>query len=240
MTDREKSFLREKFGANCDLDAFQKRLDDGEPFAYILGEWYFYDEVYTVTPDVLIPRPDTEHLVESAIKALKPGDRLLDLCCGSGCVGISTVRNSRGTSVLSCDISAAALDITRQNAERNGVNDRVETRQVDVLDRDALRSLGRFPVVASNPPYIRREVIPTLETVQREPKLALDGGDDGLDFYRALVDAFGDLVEVGGVMALEIGYDQGDDLRRLCREARLDCEVRRDYSGNERVVVIRN
>jgi len=238
MTAHEAALLRDRFGADCDLDAYEKRMADGEPLAYILGEWYFWDETYTVSPDVLIPRPDTEHLVEAAIKALKGGGRLLDLCCGSGCVAISALLHSDAVSGTACDISDGALEITRINAVRNKVNKPLEIKKLDVLDRNALAALGRFDVVASNPPYIRTDVIPTLETVQSEPVLALDGGSDGLIFYRALVSAFELLVNDGGVMLLEIGYDQGDELRLLCAEYGLDCMVTRDYGGNERVVKI--
>ena len=155
ITDREIAMLRDKFGAECDIEAFRKRLDDGEPLAYILGEWYFWDEVYTVTPDVLIPRADTEHVVEAAVKRLNGGGSLCDLCCGSGCIGISVLCHTDGTSCLSCDISPAALDITRKNAEINGVSGRLAALLTDVLDKNALASLGRFDVVTSNPPYIR-------------------------------------------------------------------------------------
>jgi len=230
--------LRDKFGSDCDIEAFRRRLDDGEPLAYILGEWYFWDEEYTVTPDVLIPRADTEHVVEAAIKRLDGGGSLCDLCCGSGCIGISTLCHTSKTTCLSCDISSAALDITRENAERNGVSGRLTTRCIDVLDRNALALLGSFDAVTSNPPYIRTDVIPTLETVKREPVLALDGGSDGLVFYRALVSAFDLLVKAGGVMLLEIGFDQGNDLRQLCREAGLGCVIKKDYSQNDRVAVI--
>ena len=239
MTAREEALLKEKFGADCDMAAFRARLDGGEPFAYILGEWYFWDEVYKVTPDVLIPRPDTEHVVEAALKYLSENGTMCDLCCGSGCIGISTAAHKKGAHCLSCDISDGALEITKHNAALNGVSDRVTVRKVDVLDPAQLAELGRFDAVTSNPPYIRTDVIPSLETVQREPRLALDGGTDGLIFYRALIDAFDVLVNEGGVMILEIGYDQGDDLRKLCKTADLSCTIKRDYGGNDRVAEIR-
>jgi len=238
MTLREEALLREKFGPNCDMASFRARLDGGEPFAYILGEWYFWDEVYKVTPDVLIPRPDTEHIVEAALRYLPENGSMCDLCCGSGCIGISIAAHKKGAVCLSCDISAAALDITVHNASLNGVSGRIAVKQLDVLDGVSLAGIGKFDVVTSNPPYIRTDVIPTLETVQREPMLALDGGADGLVFYRALLDAFDSLVNDGGVMILEIGYDQGDELRALCNERRLTCEIRKDYSSNDRVCIV--
>ncbi len=239
MTDRERRLLREKFGPDYDFAAADRRMREGEPLAYLLGEWYFYDETYIVTPDVLIPRPDTEHLVDAARKALKAGDTLLDLCCGSGCVGISAVLHAPGTSVLLCDVSEKALGIARRNAERNRAADRASFRRTDVLDAEQLRALGSFPVVTANPPYIRTGLLPSLETIRREPRLALDGGEDGLRFYRALTAAFPMLVKEGGVMLLEIGWDQGDALRRLAADASLSCEIRRDYGGNERVAVLK-
>ena len=238
MTPREEALLKEKFGADCDMAAFRARLDGGEPFAYILGEWYFWDEVYKVTPDVLIPRPDTEHIVEAALKHLPENGTMCDLCCGSGCIGISTIAHKKGAHCLSCDISDGALEITRHNAALNGAADRITVRKLDVLDPTQLAELGKFDIITSNPPYIRTDVIPTLETVQREPKLALDGGTDGLIFYRALTGAFDVLVKDGGVMILEIGYDQGNDLRQMCKAAGLECTVKRDYGGNERIGII--
>lgn len=239
MTDLEKRLLREKFGGGADLDGAERRLADGEPFAYILGEWYFMNETYEVSPAVLIPRPDTEHLTEAAVKALPKGGELLDLCTGSGCVGISALCARPDCTALLCDLSEAALDVASRNAVRNGVSSRASLRRLDVLSPE-LTSLGRrFPVVTANPPYIRTDVIPTLETVRREPHMALDGGADGLVFYRALLSAFDALVGDGGAMLLEIGYDQGDALRSLAAAHGLSIAVARDYGGNDRVVTLR-
>ncbi len=222
-----------------DLHAALARRLSGEPLAYILGDAEFYRESYLVTPDVLIPRPDTECLVEYAVKNLPRGARFADLCTGSGCIAISTLASRPDTTAVAVDISDAALAVARRNAERNGVSNRITFLRADVLAPIEPATLGRLDAVLSNPPYIARKVVETLSPeVKREPRLALDGGEDGLDFYRAMLAYLPALVQ-GGTILFEIGYDQECAIIRLARGAGLSCEVRRDYGGNPRVAILR-
>ena len=218
---------------SCIRDAI-KRAMTGEPVQYIVGKWSFMGNEFVVNKDVLIPRADTEILCEKAIEFIsdKKGARVLDLCCGSGCIGISIAVVARDCFVECCDISRGALEVTRRNAELNGVD-------VKVTESDLLNNCGEYQLIVSNPPYIPTGVIEGLETNVRdhEPMLALDGGADGLDFYRRIAeDAVHHLV-VGGGLFLEIGYDQATAVTNiLAQQGYGDITVIKDYSGNDRVV----
>ena len=227
MTERDLSFLKEHFEGD-ELQKVVERIELGEPLAYVIGEWYFWDETFKLNEACLIPRPDTEHLVEHGLKHIKPGDSIADICCGSGCIGLSILKHTKDTVCTFVDISDGALAMTKLNAERMGL-----TRRCRFICQDILQSRveGDFDVILSNPPYIKSGVVPTLEVARHEPKTALDGGEDGMDFYRVLVKDY-----APKVMLLEIGYDQKEDIMSLC-----DCEVYNDYGGNPRVaVIIRN
>lgn len=232
----EERLLREYFPAPEAQKEARRRLADGEPLAYILGEWSFYGEVYTVTPDVLIPRSDTEILVERLIRDLPQNGRFLDLCTGSGCVAISVAAHRPDLTCVAVDISAAALDIARKNAARNGVTERIRFVRGDVLG-DLPDAGDGFCAIAANPPYIDSAVVDTLsEQVRREPRLALDGGADGMDFYRAILSRHLSRLTPDGMLYFEIGYDQAEKITRLC--APRPCRILRDYGGNDRVAVI--
>lgn len=233
----EARLLCEAFSGDA-LEAALARRVAREPLQYILGEWGFWRESYEVSPDCLVPRPDTEHLVERAIELLPRGARFADLCTGSGCVAISTLCSRPDTSALAVDLFERTLALATRNALRNGVADRVTFLQADVLKTPP--SVGVFDAILSNPPYIQSAVVDTLEKeVLGEPRAALDGGADGLDFYRAILTVWRPLLREGGFFLFEIGYDQGEALRALAREQGLLAEVFRDYGGNERVVLIR-
>ena len=185
----EQRLLREYFGENTEARAdAERRLREHEPLAYILGDTVFFRETYRVTPDVLIPRPDTERLVEKIIKKLPADGHLLDLCTGSGCVAISSIKNGKpGCRAVAVDLSEAALVIAKENAVQNVVSDRIEFLREDVF-HPSLDTLLRFDVIASNPPYVKSAVVDTLEPeCQREPRIAFDGGENGMDFYRAIL-----------------------------------------------------
>ena len=186
MQTMEERLLFEYFGENeAALADARRRLACHEPLAYVLGETVFFDEYYYVTPDVLIPRPDTERVVEWCLKKLPKSGRLLDLCCGSGCIGISSLVHSRDTEAVSVDISEKALSVAERNAERNGVRERIRLVQADLLKDDFLCEKERFDVIVSNPPYVRTAVVDTLEPeCGYEPRIAFDGGEDGMVFYR--------------------------------------------------------
>ncbi len=241
MLPREKRILLEYYPE--DSPAFAEaaaRLEKGEPLAYIVGEEYFFGERYKLSADCLIPRPDTECLVERLIGCLSPGACFADFCTGSGCIAISTLCHTTGTRALAVDISEGALAMARENAELNGVADRIAFRRADLLD-PAFEVGERFAAVVSNPPYIPSDVIATLDISVRghEPIIALDGGEDGMLFYRRLISRFDDFVDEGGVMLLEIGYDQREAIKRLCADAGLAVTVERDYGGNDRVAVVK-
>ncbi len=240
MTDREYRLICERFADESDREAAVKRLNDREPLAYILGEWYFYRQTYKITPDCLIPRPDTEHLVEQLCKELPRNGRFADLCTGSGCIAISTLCERTDCSALAVDISKGAVCIANENAKTNGVSDRIEIVEKDILCGDCLED-RQFDIIVSNPPYIRSDVIDTLEyEVLQEPRAALDGGDDGLLFYRAIIKNYTKNLKDVGAFIFEIGYDQASDLEELCKkDGFYGFSVLKDYSGNDRVVTVR-
>ncbi len=234
ISEKDLRLLREKFPeADCFSKAL-KRLADHEPLAYILGEWYFYDEVYKVSPHCLIPRPETEHLVDELIKKLPPNGCFADLCTGSGCIAISVLAHRKDCTAVAVDISEKTLDIAKKNAVANKVIDRVEFVQGDILHGNVLKN-RTFHIIVSNPPYIRSGVIETLEPeVLCEPRIALDGGKDGLDFYHILITEYTKNIKQSGYLICEIGYDQGDKLKEIC-----PCAIKKDYSGNDRVMLLK-
>lgn len=222
-------------------DAVRRRAAR-EPLQYLLGTWDFWRQTYEVSPQCLIPRPDTEILVEEAIRLLPDGAFFADLCTGSGCIAISVLAERPDTRALAAELSADALGIAQRNAERNGVSDRFLGMQADVLQlTDDFWS--RYPApdaILSNPPYIRTDVLGTLAPeVQREPQMALDGGADGLLFYRALTSMAEERLKPGGICLFEIGFDQGPALRELAVDHGFSCDIRRDYGGCERVAILR-
>ncbi len=231
--------LRERFPEGPELDEAFRRLAAGEPVQYITGIAYFYDETYHVSPDCLIPRPDTERLVELAVKFVGSSKmRMLDLGTGSGCIAISTAAHCSDLAVTAVDISPGALELAEKNALHNGVADRVSFMLADMRDSGFIGSLpdGGFDIIASNPPYIATGVLPTLDrSVRLEPMLALDGGPDGLDFHRTILKDYRKKLAPGGVMLLEIGYDQSGAVHALAEEYGYICKIHRDYGGNDRV-----
>lgn len=234
--DIEARLLCEKFENEALERAVQKRMTH-YPLQYIIGEWEFWRECYEVSEHCLVPRPDTEHLVEAAIKRLPRGARFLDLCTGSGCVAISTLCSRPDTSAVAVDLFEETLALATRNAERNGVAARVSFRLADVLK--GCEEEGVYDAILSNPPYIRAQVMPTLSTeVKHEPAAALCGGEDGLDFYRAILSKWRKALKRDGFFLFEIGYDQAEDLRALAAEHGLCATVFRDYGGNDRVVLL--
>ena len=230
----EARLLAQRYGDRVPPSVLERRLSH-EPLQYLLGEWWFCRERYIVTPDCLIPRADTETLVEQAVRYLPEHARFLDLCTGSGCVAISTLCARPDTAAAAVDKFEKTLDVARRNAEANGVAGRCTFFAADVLaDPPAWEP---FDAVLANPPYIPDAVVPTLSPeVRHEPPAALCGGPDGLDFYRAMLTRWTALLRPGGFWLFEIGYDQADALRRLAAEHGLSCEVTRDLGGNDRVV----
>lgn len=207
------------------------------PLQYIIGNWDFYGLKFKVGEDCLIPRSDTECVVERAIKLIPVGTRFADLCAGSGCIGISVLHKRPDLICDAVELYPKTLEIALENAKSNGVDARYNGHIGDVLSGDGLN--GEYSVIISNPPYIRTSVIDDLSIeVKHEPFVALDGGEDGLIFYRAILDKYEKNLSDGGTFIFEIGYDQGDDLRRLAFERNMLCEIAKDLSGNDRVAVI--
>ncbi len=214
------------------LEAMKKRLGR-IPLQYIIGEWPFYRQTYRITPDCLIPRQDTELLVERAIELLPPNAFFMDLCTGSGCIAVSILSERKDTRALATDISSKALDLARFNAERNGVSDRLFLQRSDVKK---MEWNGEKPIaILSNPPYIRSADIKTLSPeVRKEPVIALDGGEDGMDFYRSLLGFAERYLETTGFCLFEIGYDEAPLIKQLANTHGLSCKILRDYAGNDR------
>ena len=218
------------------IEAVERRAKR-EPLQYIIGTAYFYREKYKVTPDCLIPRFDTEILVDYAVKNLPRGATFMDLCTGSGCVAISVLCNTEDTTAIAVDIDGGALAVAEENAHSNGVGDRIHLRRIDltceVVDEPVF-------AVLSNPPYVSEEAYQGLEgEIFCEPAHAFLGGEDGGDFYRHLTPIYKGKIAKEGFIAYEIGYDQADLLRQISEDNGMSCEIIKDLSGNDRVAVLR-
>ena len=224
------------------LDAVRRRLAH-EPLQYILGEWEFYRQIYEVTPDCLIPRADTEILVETAIRLLPIGAHFADLCTGSGCIAISTLAERPDTEAIAFEKFPATLALAQRNATKNEVDARFCGILADVLSPNPFwEKDAPFDAILSNPPYIPTKDIDALSPeVHAEPSVALDGGEDGLLFYRAILKNYTPLLKKDGFFLFEIGFDQADDLISLGREHNFaHIRVIRDFGGNDRVVYLSN
>ena len=214
-----------------------ERRKKGEPLQYILGETEFMSLDFFVREGVLIPRSDTEILVETVID--KIGDKkttVADICTGSGCIGISIAHYKKNTDVELFDISDIALETAEKNIKRNNLSDRVKSYKMDILNEYPKK---KYDVVVSNPPYIENAVIETLQTEVKdyEPRIALDGGEDGLVFYRRITGTENNFLKKGGLLAFEIGYNQGESVRGLMKNDFYDTEVIKDLNDNDRVVI---
>ncbi len=209
------------------------------PVAYILGDQDFMGLTFTVNSHVLIPEQDTENLVEEALSDLTGGTRILDLCTGSGCIILSLLKYSKDTIGVATDLSARALEVAIENARKLELNKRVTFLQGDLFQALDEVDVQKFDLIISNPPYIPTAVIETLapEVRVEEPRMALDGGEDGLLFYRRIITEAPKYLSIGGTLMLEIGYDQAGDVTALLEEQNYyDIKVFQDYGGNDRVV----
>lgn len=212
----------------------------GEPVAYLIGEWEFYGLPLDISPDVLIPRPDTEVLAGQAIEYIRTlGEcRALDLCAGSGCIGLAVASQVPQARVVLGEYSDAALKVCRQNIRRSGLSGRVVPIQADAREKPE-RALGEFQCIVSNPPYIPHDDIAGLDTSVKdyEPHLALDGGEDGLDFYQTISGKWKDALVPGGRLYFEVGIGQADSVLRIMRAQGFgDIQVVKDLHGIPRVV----
>ncbi|MDD6484059.1 MAG: peptide chain release factor N(5)-glutamine methyltransferase [Clostridiales bacterium] len=220
-----------------ELMELARRRQSGEPLQYIMGEAEFMSLGFKVNENVLIPRSDTETLAEYLIEQI--GDRecsVLDIGAGSGCIGISVAHYCKNVRLHMADISEGALEVAKANAKKHGIN-------AVFYHMDIMKGFpeGKFDVIVSNPPYIRTDVIETLQTEVKdyEPHTALDGGADGLRFYRRIAQIAPMKLNNGGLLALEIGYDQGSEVLGLVSEHFSDCGLIRDLAGADRVVFAR-
>lgn len=226
----------------------------GTPVQYITGEQEFMGISFKVNENVLIPRQDTETLVEEIINDIKtvPGRKkvprggwqILDLCCGSGAIGVSLCKLLSDAKVTASDVSGKAVDVARENARNADVSKLMKFAEGDLF-QPLRKGIGaaKFHVIASNPPYIKSEIIPTLqrEIVEHEPMSALDGGEDGLVFYRRILAEAPDYLRPEGRLYLEIGHDQGEAVCRLAEDSGLfeDVTLVKDLAGHDRVVKCR-
>lgn len=247
-TDRVGLFLRAKHEADEETQQKYFELIDRRaqriPLQHITGTQEFMGLEFEVNPDVLIPRQDTEILVEEAARIIR-GDnprvrsrsswKVLDLCCGSGAIGVSLARVCDNVKVTCADYSQPALDTAQRNAEKNRV--KIKFRQGDLLEAVGRR---RYDMIVSNPPYIKSYMIPILQDEVKvyEPMMALDGGEDGLVFYRKIISQAKDHLRKNGVLIFEIGYDQAEEVSQLIQEtgAFTKVHVVKDLPGHDRVV----
>ena len=224
------------------MESLTRRLIDGEPLAYLLGEWEFYGLPLYVDKNVLIPRDDTCAVASLAIQQaqhLKEAPRILDLCTGSGCIGLAVASRIKDARVTLADISKEALAVAKKNINRNHLSGRVSVIQVDALQEPSA-FLGKFDIIVSNPPYITTQEMRELphSVSDFEPHLALFGGEDGLDFYRAIAKNYARALKPGGYLCFEFGMGQGDGVCRILEENQYTIlERTRDYNDIERAVI---
>lgn len=227
-----------------------KRRSEGYPLQYLLGEWEFYGLKFKVGEGVLIPRPDTEVLVDEVIgffgSEKNSSPEIVDLCSGSGCIAVAIQKNLPQSKVTAVELSSEAFPYLTENIRRNGVD--VKTMKGDVLNGDLLRNfidpedIGEFrklDCIVSNPPYLTEKEMGELSPeVKCEPESALYGGTDGLKFYRVIAGLWKEILKEGGLLAFEIGYEQGEAVSDILRKSGYtDIKVMKDLGGNDRVVM---
>ena len=217
------------------LSCIEKRADN-IPVAYIIGEKEFMGLDFIVNEDVLIPRPDTEILVEQALSLYKDKAKFnaLDLCTGSGCIGISISHYNNNASFTLSDISTSSLEVAKKNVQKHHLDDRISLIRSDLFKHIE----GKFDLIVSNPPYINEADMHTLSSdVLNEPHLALYGGEDGLDFYRKIICSAKSHLNDGAYLIVEVGYDQGQAVQNLFKENEFfEITIKSDYSGLDRIV----
>ena len=221
-------------------EGYLSEREQGRPTQYILGEWEFMGLPFHVGEGVLIPRGDTEVLVETILEKQQsePMKSILDIGTGSGCIPVSLGHYGKFEQIMAVDISPKALSYATKNADENKIN--IDFYESDLFTNVPAEWKGRLDAIVSNPPYIPKKDIEELMTEVKdfEPMNALDGGEDGLDFYRAIVEQAKDWLVDGGWLFFEIGYDQGEDLKTLLNESGYtEIEIRKDLAGLDRVAM---
>ena len=224
------------------LDAALLKLQRGIPLPYVLGHWEFFKLDFIVSPDVLIPRPETEELVELALKWLhdKKYEAVLDVGTGSGCIAIALAKNAPDLNLLAVDLSSTALDIARQNAEKHNVTDQIQFLESDLFDNIQHSNLPTFNLIIANLPYIPSKTLLKLDVYSREPTLALDGGNDGLKLIRRLLEEAPRWLALEGLILLEIDSSHGQGARKLAKKffPLADIQLKQDLAGRGRFLVI--
>ena len=216
-----------------------EKIIKGKPVQYITNNQEFMRLNFYVDENVLIPQPDTEILVEEVIKSIdiKENIEILDMCTGSGCIGISLAKNIKNTKVTLVDISKEAIETAKKHAIQNEVENKITFIQSDMFENVK----GKFDIIVSNPPYIKTNIIQTLDKqVQNEPHIALNGGEDGLDFYKILINEAHKYLKKDGKIFLEIGYDQKQEVESLAKQSKhyKKIETIKDLSQNDRVIIL--
>lgn len=217
-----------------------KKVVQGLPIQYITNSQEFMELDFFVDENVLIPQPDTENLVEETLRIStnikKP--KILDLCTGSGAIAVSLAKHLDAGKILATDISKDALSVAKINCNKNNVGN------IELLESDLFNNINeKFNIIVSNPPYIETSVIETLSSeVKSEPKLALDGGEDGLDFYRRIINEAHEFLEKSGYLCLEIGYNQKEKVINFIKNSKKYCNIysKKDLAGNDRIVICQN
>ena len=232
--DYSKLFLRERISTleTIKVNRIVKKRINGEPLTKIFKQAYFYGLRFKVNKNVLSPRQETELLVLEALKIIKTGDKVLDVCTGSGAIAVAIKANC-SCRVDALDVSKKALKIAKQNANQNQVT--INFFQSDMFEKVS----EKYDVIVSNPPYIASEAVNALpiEVKEYDPKIALDGGNDGLKFYRILASESGKFLKNGGYLIMEIGFDQRESVECLLNRNNFDTICLKDYSQNDRVVI---
>ncbi|MCL2698508.1 MAG: peptide chain release factor N(5)-glutamine methyltransferase [Oscillospiraceae bacterium] len=237
MSRNEEKWLKEhakKSGES--LESLIERRESGEPLQYILGEWEFYGYTFKVGKGVLIPRPETEFLVdltkEYAGRGALDAPLIYDLCAGSGCVGIA-LANEINCEVIAVEISDEAIKYLKQNAN-------LHKRRIRIIKGDVLKpelEIIKADVMLVNPPYLtKQEMLELQEEIKHEPETALFGGEDGLDFYRKLFKLWGGALKQGGLFAAEVGDGQAEKVAQLMKSAGFTPQIKKDYSGIDRII----
>ena len=216
-----------------------KKLCQGIPIQHITNRQEFMKMTFFVDENVLIPRPDTEILVEEVIKIAKKinAKKILDLCTGSGAIAISLAKYIDKSNITAVDISDKALNVAKLNAKNNEVEDRITFVESDLFEN---LKKEKYDIIVSNPPYIKKEVLKKLDKeVQKEPNLALNGGYDGLDFYRKIIKNADEYLKFNGYLCFEIGYDQKEDVENLLKEQEkyINITCKKDLCDNDRVII---
>ena len=218
-----------------------KRLINGEPIQHITHQQEFMKLNFFVNEDVLIPRPDTEILVEEVIKIARKinAKKILDMCTGSGAIAVSLAKYLDNVEITAVDISEKSLDVAKTNAKNNEVENRITFIESNLFENIVNE---KYDIIVSNPPYIRKDVIKTLtKEVQKEPKIALDGGYDGLDFYRKITHQSEEYLKFNGYLCFEIGYDQKKEVIKIINDERkfIGTYSKKDLCDNDRIIVTR-